>query len=77
MDRRGNDGPSHASVGGHLEKMNSGMLEQTLLWSVAGTAVRHRGLVLSFSDRNGDATIIPYDSNGIFSVNLHVSNPNT
>ena len=41
------------------------------------TAVRHWGLVLSFSDRAEEATVIPYDSNGILSVNLHVSNPNT
>ena len=29
-DHRGNDGPSHVSVGGHLEKMNGGALEYTL-----------------------------------------------
>ena len=41
------------------------------------TTVRHRGLVLSFSDRIEDATIMPYDSNRILDGNLHVSNPNT
>ena len=30
-----------------------------------------------FSDKTGYASIIPYDSNGIHSVNLHLCNPNT
>lgn len=34
-------------------------------------------IVLLFSERTEDDTIIPCDSNGISSVNLHVSNPNT
>ena len=45
-----------------------GLLERTQRRFVVGTMVRHRGLVLSFTDITGDATIIPYDPNGIFSV---------
>ena len=44
----------------------------------------HRGyedlssvLVLSLSERTEDAKIIPCESNGILSVDLYVSNPNT
>ena len=80
MERRGVDGPSHVSVGGHLEKMNSGvfsLLEQTLCRSVVGTMVHHKGLILSFSDRTEDAIFILCYSHGIVSVNLYVPNPNT
>ena len=57
------------SVGGHLEKIGQ--------WGVkdVGTdpmTVRHRGLVLSFSDRTWDAPFIPYDPNGIVSVLTYI-----
>ena len=39
--------------------------------------VRYWGLIHLFGDRTGHVIIIPYDSNGILSVNLYVSNPNT
>ena len=42
-----------------------------------GYDVRRQGLILPFSDRTEDATIIPCDSNEILDVNRHVSNPNT
>ena len=71
------DGRSHVSNGGYLKKTNSGGVGADPMRVVMGMTVCHRGLVLSFSDRIRDATIIPFDSNGIISVNLHVSNPNT
>ena len=39
--------------------------------------VRHRGLILSFSDRTEDATFILCDSDAVLSVNIYVANPNT
>ena len=49
-----------------------GLLERTQWRSVVGTTVSHRGLVLSFSDRTGDAPFIPYDPNGIVSVLTYI-----
>ena len=43
-DHRENDGPSHVSIGGHLEKTYSGMLEQTyegLSWVRLGVSFCH------------------------------------
>ena len=37
-----------------------------------GMKVRLRGLVLSFSDRTGDALFIPYEPNGIVSVLTYI-----
>ena len=62
------------SVGGHLEKIGQR--------DVGGVGkdhmtVRHRVLILSFSDQKEDVTFILCDSHGILSDNLYVSNSNT
>ena len=54
---------------GHLEKIGQ--------WGVRAvrtnpTTVRHRGLILSFNNRTGDAPFIPYDPNGIVSVLTYI-----
>ena len=64
------------SVGGHLEKIGQwgvGDVGTHRVMVCRGYNSRHRGLVLSFSDRTEDATFILCDSHGILSVNLYVS----
>ena len=67
MEHRGNDGPSHVSIE-KIGQWGVGDVRTDPITVGHESKVRHRGLVLSFSDRTGDATIIPYDLNGIFIV---------
>ena len=80
MDCRGNNGPSHVSVEGHLKKIGQqgvGGVGTDHMTVRRGTMVRHRVPVMSFSDRTEDSTFILCASHGILKDNLYVYNLNT